>query len=193
MDTHARRGRLLDRGRYAQKKGEYGSGIGRCTTPPTLPAPLAGLRRPGAPVPADGQLRHTQLLGDRQPADADRWTAAPAERTDRWPHPLRSYLEKPAQHPGPATPTALPLKAELPPPLAAQRGVMDPPYEIKTDYARACRRAARRSRSAGLRDPLIWYRNWPCWNRRSWPSASKAAADAAARDWLHVRLTVTQY
>ena len=85
------------------------------------------------------------------------------------------------------------LKAELPPP--SRRGVVliDPSYEIKTDYARvvaAVREALTRFADAVI---VVWYPQLLTLESSQLAHRLQTAADAQSKKgWLHARLTVQQ-
>ena len=85
------------------------------------------------------------------------------------------------------------LKAELPPP--SRRGVLliDPSYEVKTDYPRvvaALREALTRFAEAVV---LVWYPQLLTLESSQLPQRLEAACDGLARrGWLHARLSVQQ-
>ena len=85
------------------------------------------------------------------------------------------------------------LKSQLPPP--SRRGVllMDPSYEIKTDYAEvvAASRDALTRFAEGV--VMVWYPQLDLRESAQLPQRLKAVADAQAKKgWLHVRLTVAE-
>jgi 23S rRNA (adenine2030-N6)-methyltransferase len=85
------------------------------------------------------------------------------------------------------------LKSTLPP--TTRRGVVliDPPYEIKTDYVRvlaALREALERFPECIV---IIWLPQLQLVEAAQLPQRLKAAADTGAKKgWLHARLTVAQ-
>jgi 23S rRNA (adenine2030-N6)-methyltransferase len=85
------------------------------------------------------------------------------------------------------------LKSQLPPP--SRRGVllMDPSYEIKTDYAEvvtAAREALTRFAEGVV---MVWYPQLDLRESAQLPQRLKAVADAQAKKgWLHARLTVAE-
>ncbi len=192
VDTHAGAGGYALGGRYAQKKSEYRTGIGalwnRKDAPPAVADYLALVREfngggqleqyPGSPGLAQMLLR----------AD-DRLRAVRAASYRR---------AHPAGVPGPAPHTKVTMadgfdaiKGELPPP--SRRGVllMDPSYELKSDYKRVLGAV----REALLRFPeavvLVWVPQLQLLESAELPQRLAHAADAAApRGWLHARLTV---
>ena len=203
LDTHAGAGGYSLAGRHAQTKAEYEHGIARLWDRDDLPAPLADyvalVRRfngAGEPGLAGRAVALQQYPGS--PAIA---------QLARRPHDrLRLYELHPTDHRildaylG-AEPDAkvfdsdgfAALKAELPPP--SRRGVvlMDPSYEIKTDYPRvaaALREALTRFADAVV---LVWYPQLLTLESAQLPQRLQAACDAhARRGWLHVRLSVQQ-
>ncbi|MBP8271440.1 MAG: 23S rRNA (adenine(2030)-N(6))-methyltransferase RlmJ, partial [Sphaerotilus sp.] len=85
------------------------------------------------------------------------------------------------------------LKAELPPP--SRRGVVliDPSYEIKTDYAKvvaAVRDGLTRFPEAVI---MVWYPQLQRLEPKEMTDRLKAAADAQSkRGWVHVRMSVAE-
>ncbi|MDE2080556.1 MAG: 23S rRNA (adenine(2030)-N(6))-methyltransferase RlmJ [Burkholderiales bacterium] len=194
IDTHAGAGGYSLQGDYAKKRGEFEQGIGRLWDRADLPAPLAELvalvRRfnadkgliqyPGSPAIAQALMRpQDQLrLFELHPTDHKI---------------LASYL---GEMPGVEVQLGdgyASLKSQLPPPT--RRGVLliDPPYEIKTDYPRvlaALREALERFPECVV---LVWLPQLQLIEAAQLPQRLKAAADAGARKgWLHARLTVAQ-
>src|SRR5574343_607141 len=85
------------------------------------------------------------------------------------------------------------LKGELPPPSRRAVVLMDPSYELKTDYAKVL--AALREGLQKFPDTvfLIWYPQLALLESTQLAQRLKASADALAKKGgLHVRLTVTQ-
>jgi 23S rRNA (adenine2030-N6)-methyltransferase len=85
------------------------------------------------------------------------------------------------------------LKSTLPPPTRRGVVLIDPPYEIKTDYVRtlgALREALERFADAVV---IVWLPQLQLVEATQLPQRLKAAADAGAKKgWLHARLTVAQ-
>ena len=85
------------------------------------------------------------------------------------------------------------LKSVLPPPTRRGVVLIDPPYEIKTDYARvlgALREALERFAEAVV---IVWLPQLQLVEAARLPKRLKATADAQAKKgWLHARLTVAQ-
>jgi 23S rRNA (adenine2030-N6)-methyltransferase len=195
IDTHAGAGGYSLESRYAQRNAEAATGIERLWARDDLPPAVAhyvGLVRafnggagsvleqyPGSPAIANMLLRAGDALICHELHATD-------ERI------LRAYLAD-----RPLTKVALDdgfaaLAHELPPP--SRRGVVliDPPYEIKTDYARtlgAVREAISRFATGVV---LVWVPHVATVDSRELPRRLGTAADAAPRGWLRAGLTVTR-
>ena len=195
VDTHAGAGGYSLEGRYARKRAEYEGGVARLWPRADLPPPLADyielVRR------FNGNGRLGQYPGS--PAFA----AMLLRPHDR----LRLYELHPTDHrileafvgARPNTQVTLgdgfaAIRGEWPPP-ASRRGVLlvDPSYEIKSDYAKvvsALREALTRFADGVV---VIWYPQLTTVESVRLPARLQAAADALAKKgWLHVRLTVQQ-
>jgi 23S rRNA (adenine2030-N6)-methyltransferase len=192
IDTHAGAGGYSLESRYAQKNAEAATGIERLwersDLPPALAHYVALVREfngggaleqyPGSPAIAHLLLRPNDPLHAYELHPTD-------EKI------LRAYLatrrhSKVVQADGFAA-----LANELPPP--SRRGVVliDPPYEIKTDYARtlaAVREALARFAQAVV---LVWVPQVALVDARELPRRLGNAAAAAPKGWLHARLSVT--
>jgi 23S rRNA (adenine2030-N6)-methyltransferase len=194
IDTHAGAGGYSLEGRYAQKNAEHESGISRLWTATDLPPPLARyvelVRRfngggarltqyPGSPSIAAMLLRPTDPLHC--------WELHPTDERI-----LRAAL---AQHPNAKVTLGDgfgALERELPPP--SRRGVLliDPSYELKTDYARtlaSVREALARFASGVV---LVWLPKVALVEARELPRRLGNAAAAAPKGWLHAGLTVAR-
>ena len=198
VDTHAGAGGYSLEGEYANKRGEYEQGIARlldrAAAHEPLPAPLADLvalvrqfndgkairQYPGSPAIAQALMRpQDQLrLSEMHPTDHKI---------------LASYL---GDVPGVEVKMVdgfAALKGHVPP--ITRRGVVliDPSYEIKTDYTRTL---------AALRESLerfpegiviVWLPQVALVEATQLPQRLKAAADTGAKKgWLNARLTVAQ-
>jgi 23S rRNA (adenine2030-N6)-methyltransferase len=194
VDTHAGAGGYSLEGEYARKRGEFEQGIAALYDHADLPPPLADLvglvrafnggkaltQYPGSPAIAQMIMRpQDQLrLFEMHPTDHKI---------------LASYLR---EAPGVEVKMAdgfASLKGQLPP--TTRRGVVliDPSYEIKTDYVRvlgALREALERFPEAVV---LVWLPQVQLVEATQLPQRLKAAADSGAKKgWLHARLTVAQ-
>ena len=192
IDTHAGAGGYSLESRYAQQGAEFEAGIarlwGRDDLPPAL-ADYVGLVRqfnsggklqqyPGSPALAQLLLRpQDQLrLFEMHPTDHKI---------------LASYL---GGQPGIEVAMGdgfAALKAQLPPPTRRGVVLIDPSYEIKTDYARvlaALREALTRFPEAVV---MIWLPQVRILEAQTLPQRLKATADAQAKKgWLLATLTV---
>ncbi len=199
IDTHAGAGGYSLEGEYANKKAEYEQGIARLWDRDDLPAPLADLmglvrgfnggaaqgtktikQYPGSPAIAQALMREQDQLR--------LFEIHPTEHKI-----LASYLGDVAGVEIKMADGFASLKGQLPP--TTKRGVVliDPPFEIKTDYVRtlaALREALERFADAVV---LIWLPQVQLVEAAQLPQRLKAAADSGARKgWLHARLTVAQ-
>ncbi|MDE2611960.1 MAG: 23S rRNA (adenine(2030)-N(6))-methyltransferase RlmJ [Burkholderiales bacterium] len=195
VDTHAGAGGYSLEGEQAGKRREFESGIARLAErAAAAPAPVrryvdlvrrfnggGALRQyPGSPAIAHLLMRpQDQLrLFELHPTDA---------------RILASWL---GDEPGVQVRAAdgfEALKSVLPPPTRRGVVLIDPPYEIKTDYARALaalREALTRFAEAVV---IVWLPQLQLVEAARLPKRLQAAADAQAKKgWLHARLTVAQ-
>lgn len=203
VDTHAGAGGYSLEGRYAQTKAEYEQGIARLWSRDDLPPPLADyvalVRKFNG---GDGLEPHAAQVAFEQypgsPAFAhlllrpqDRLRLYELHSTDH--RILAAYLGTQANTQVTQGDGFAALKAELPPP--SRRGVVliDPSYEIKSDYGKvvgALREALERFAEGVV---MIWYPQLATLESAQLPQRLRATADAQAKKgWLHVRLTVCQ-
>ena len=202
VDTHAGAGGYSLEGEYANKRGEYEQGVARLLDPnglhQPLPAPLADLvalvrqfndgkavsqkirQYPGSPAIAQALMRpQDQLrLSEMHPTDHKI---------------LASYLGDVPGVEVKMTDGFAALKGHLPP--ITRRGVVliDPSYEIKTDYTRtlaALRESLERFPEGTV---IVWLPQVALVEATQLPQRLKAAADTGAKKgWLNARLTVAQ-
>ena len=194
IDTHAGAGAYGLRSEHTQKHAEYKQGLARLWQAPALPPLLADYlaqvrlfnpndeltQYPGSPHFARALMRpHDELrLFELHPTDhallAEAFAGDKAVRVA----PTDGFAG---------------LKACLPPP--SRRGVllMDPSYEIKTDYAEvvsATREALTRFAEGVV---MVWYPQIELRESAQLPQRLKAVAQAhAKKGWLHARLTVAE-
>lgn len=194
IDTHAGAGGYSLEGEYANKRAEYEQGIGRLWGRGDVPAPVADLLRtvrdfnggdvlkqyPGSPAIAQALMRAQDQLR--------LFELHPTEHKI-----LSSWL---GSVPGAEVKLADgygALKSTLPPPTRRGVVLIDPPYELKTDYPRALgalREALERFAECVV---LVWLPQLQLIDAAQLPQRLKAAADASAKKgWLHARLTVAQ-
>jgi 23S rRNA (adenine2030-N6)-methyltransferase len=194
IDTHAGAGGYSLQGEYAKKKGEFAHGIAGLYDRQDLPAPLADLvglvrdfnagkgliQYPGSPAIAQALMRPQDQLRLYEIHPTDHKI-------------LASYL---GETPGVEVKLSdgyASLKSQLPP--TTKRGVVliDPSYEIKTDYPRAL--AALREALERFPDcvVLLWLPQLQLVESAQLPQRLKAAADSGAKKgWVNARLTVAQ-
>lgn len=193
VDTHAGAGGYSLEGRYARKKAEFEQGITRLWGRSDLPAPLADyvsvvrgfndggktLRQyPGSPAFAQMLLRAQ-----------DRLRLYELHPTDH--RILAAYL---GRHPNTQVRQAdgfAALKSDLPPP--SRRGVVliDPSYELKSDYARVAAALRETLTRFGDAVAIVWYPQLLTLESSSLAKRLQGIADAnAPKGWLHARLSV---
>jgi 23S rRNA (adenine2030-N6)-methyltransferase len=193
IDTHAGAGGYGLDSNHARKHAEYDDGIGRLYGRTDLPEALADyvalvrafnpqperlMRYPGSPALAQMLLRPD-----------DRLRLYELHSTD---HPLlQATVESRRETAVMNSDGFAALKADLPPPSRRAVVLMDPSYEIKTDYAKvvtAVREGLQRFNDAVI---LVWYPQIQRLEPKEMVDRLKATADAQAkRGWLHARLTV---
>jgi 23S rRNA (adenine2030-N6)-methyltransferase len=189
IDTHAGAGSYPLRHGYAAKNAEYANGIGRLWATAKLPPALADYADQVRAVNPDGELRQypgspqivAQLLR-RQ----DRLRAFELHSTDS--RALREHFAAAGRQVGVVAGDGFAgLKALLPPPSRRALVLIDPSYELRTDY-----RAVR----AGVRDALtrfatgtyaVWY---PRLARRESENLPEELQRIAPGDWLHAWLRI---
>ena len=194
VDTHAGAGAYVLHGEQAQKHAEYKQGIARLWQAPGLPGLLADYvaqlrifnpndeltHYPGSPRFARALMRPQDQLRLFELHPTDHALLADAFAGDR---------QVTVQHAdGFAS-----LKAQLPPPSRRGLLLIDPSYEIKTDYAAvvaACREALSRFAEGVV---MVWYPQLDLREAAQLPQRLKAVADAQAKKgWLHARLTLAE-
>ncbi|MCH7342717.1 23S rRNA (adenine(2030)-N(6))-methyltransferase RlmJ [Pelomonas sp. CA6] len=194
IDTHAGAGGYALEGRYAQKNAEHAGGIAALFSRDDLPEPLqhyVQLVRDFNPGKRLEQYPGSPAIARLLMREQDRLRCYELHPTDL--RILESYLEDRPNTQVSGQDGFASLKGELPPP--SRRGVLliDPPYEIKTDYGRvvaALREALQRFADGTV---LIWYPQLQLLESAQLVQRLKAAAEPAAKKgWLHVRLTVAQ-
>jgi 23S rRNA (adenine2030-N6)-methyltransferase len=194
VDTHAGAGGYSLEGEYAHKRGEFEQGIARLWGRDDLPPLVADLVAQVRAFNADGKLR--QYPG----------SPALAQALMRPQDQLRLFELHPTDHkiladwlggePGVQVRLADgfgALKAQLPPPTRRGVVLIDPPYELKTDY----RRVLEAVREALARFPegmvMVWLPQLQLLEAAQLPQRLKASADAGGRKgWTLARLTVSR-
>jgi 23S rRNA (adenine2030-N6)-methyltransferase len=194
IDTHAGAGGYSVEGRYAQKKAEYSEGVAKLYDRKDLPAPLADYMSLVHAFNPDGQLRQypgSPAIANFLLRETDRLRAYELHSTDH--RILASYLESRPNTQVSDRDGFSAIKAELPSPTRRAALLMDPSYEIKSDYAKvlaALREALERAPDTVV---MIWYPQLQLLESTQMLPRLKASADAMAKKgWLHARLTVAQ-
>lgn len=189
VDTHAGAGLYSLEAAYATKRSEFATGIGRLWSLPDLPPTLADYVDQVRRVNPDGALRvypgspqiALQLLRPH-----DRLRCFELHSSDS--KALQQHFAAAGRQVGIVAGDGLTgMKSLLPPPSRRGLVLIDPSYEVKTDY--------RTVRSA-LRDALerfatgtyaVWY---PQLQRREAQELPRELRKLAPGDWLDVSLTV---
>lgn len=194
VDTHAGAGGYSLEGRYANRKAEYQDGIARLWTRDDLPPALASYVDRVREFNPDGVLRQypgSPAFAAMLRRTSDRLRFFELHPTDE--RILASYLGDQPNVQVTLGDGFAALKGELPPP--SRRGVVliDPSYEIKSDYGRvvnALKEILQRFAEAVV---VIWYPQVLTLDASQLPQRLQSAADAGARKgWLHARLSPQQ-
>jgi 23S rRNA (adenine2030-N6)-methyltransferase len=191
VDTHAGAGGYSLEGSYANKRAEYQDGIARLWGRDDLPPPVAdyvGLVRQ-----FNGSERLSQYPGS--PAFAH-LLMRPQDQLHLYElHPtdhriLASYLGEETGVQVTMSDGFAALKRELPPPTRRGVVLIDPPYELKTDYAKvlaAVREALTRFADGTV---IVWLPHLQLLEAAQLPQRLKNAAAPAKKGWLHASLVV---
>jgi 23S rRNA (adenine2030-N6)-methyltransferase len=193
LDTHAGAGGYSLQGRYANKRHEYEDGIARLWGRDDLPALVADYVQKVREFNGGGALEQypgSPALAQMLMRPADRLRLHELHPTDY--RILEAFLGKRPHTQVSMSDGFAALKAELPPP--SRRGVvlLDPSYELKSDYAKvlgAVREALQRFAEGVV---LVWIPQVQLVDAAQLPHRLQAAADGAPKGWLHARLTVAQ-
>jgi len=194
VDTHAGAGGYSLEGRYAHKKNEFEEGIGRLWDRDDLPPAVADYLQKVREFNGGGALEQypgSPALAQMLMRPADRLRLYELHPTDH--RILEAFLGRRPHTQVSMSDGFAALKGELPPP--SRRGVVliDPSYELKTDYGKVVatvREALQRFADAVI---LVWIPQLQLVESAQLPQRLQAAADAAApKGWLHARLTVTE-
>jgi len=203
VDTHAGAGGYSLQGEYANKRAEHETGIARLWEHSALPAPVADLvslvrafnggkaLTPGSSLSHLKQYPGSPAFAQMLMRPQDQLRLFEIHPTDH--KILASYL---GDVPGAEVKMSdgfASMKATLPPTTKRGLVLIDPSYEMKTDYVRvlaALREALERFPEAVV---LIWLPQVQLVEATQLPQRLKAAADTGAKKgWLHARLTVAQ-
>jgi 23S rRNA (adenine2030-N6)-methyltransferase len=196
VDTHAGAGGYSLEGEYAHKRAEYEQGIGRLWDRTDLP-PLAAdyvdqVRAVNAGAGKGRALRQypgSPALAHALQRPQDQLRLYELHPTDH--KILASYLGEEAGCQVHLADGFGGLKSQLPPTTRRGLVLIDPPYEIKTDYTRtlaAFREALQRFPEGMV---MVWLPQLQTVESAQLPQRLKASAEAGAKKgWLHARLTV---
>ncbi len=194
VDTHAGAGAYALHADAAQKLGEYRQGIARlwqqASLPPLLADYLAQVRQfnphaeltayPGSPCLAKALMRAQDQLRLYELHPTDHALLAEAFAGDR-----RVQVQRSDGFAG--------VKAQLPPPSRRGLLLMDPSYELKTDYAAVASATQEALTRFAEGMVMVWYPQIDAREATNLPLRLKALAHAQARKgWLHARLTVAE-
>lgn len=194
IDTHAGAGGYSLEGRYANKKHEYETGIARLWDRDDAPAAVQDYLQKVREFNGGGALEQypgSPGLAQMLLRPQDRLRLYELHPTDH--RILEAFLGR-RPHTQVTMADGFPaLKGELPPP--SRRGVVliDPSYELKSDYGKvvaAVREALQRFAEAVI---LVWIPQLQLVESAQLPHRLQSAADAAApKGWLHARLSVAR-
>ena len=189
VDTHAGAGAYsLEQG-FAAKNAEFRDGIGRLWERDDLPAPVADYLDQARAANADGVLRQYPgspriALGLLRPQD--RLRLFELHGTEG-----RMLAQQFAQDGRRVTVTAgdgiAGLKAVLPPPSRRGLVLIDPSYELASDYRAVVAALQEGMRRFATGTYVVWY---PLLQRRESVQLPDALRRAAGADWLDVALQV---
>ncbi|MCL2161582.1 MAG: 23S rRNA (adenine(2030)-N(6))-methyltransferase RlmJ [Betaproteobacteria bacterium] len=189
IDTHAGAGCYALNGEVAGKTGEFAEGIGRLWARDDLPEPLAAymevvrqfnpggrlLFYPGSPAVAMTFAREQDTLQLFELHPEDLRTLRQTFSTE----PRRVHVRGSDGLAG--------LDALLPPPSRRAVVLIDPSYEVKTDYSRVVETLARALRRFATGCFALWYPLLPRAESRRLP---KQLEGLGAGSWLDVRFRV---
>lgn len=195
VDSHAGAGGYALHGEQAQKHAEYKQGVARLWQAPQLPPMLADYVAqvrafnphpealalyPGSPRLARALLRPQDQLRLFELHPSDHALLAESFAGDRQVQVVHAD-------------GFVGLKSQLPPPSRRGLLLMDPSYEIKTDYAEVVNAAREALTRFAEGIVMVWYPQLDLRESAQLPQRLKAVADAQARKgWLHTRLTVAE-
>ncbi|GAA5234466.1 23S rRNA (adenine(2030)-N(6))-methyltransferase RlmJ [Verticiella sediminum] len=193
LDTHAGAGLYDLRGAWANKTGEYTSGIERLwqatKPPPLLGAYLEEVRR----LNPDGKLAYYpgspwiafDLLGERDRLRLFEWHTSEVQvLIDNVRRRGREQERRAMIY---ATDGFQGLKALLPPPTRRGLVLIDPSYEDKKDYRQVMQTVKEGLERFATGTYLIWY---PLIQRREAQQLPEKLARLPVKSWLNATLTV---
>jgi 23S rRNA (adenine2030-N6)-methyltransferase len=194
VDTHAGAGAYALGADAAQKLGEYRQGIARLWSKQGLPPLLADYVEqvrlfnpqgelaayPGSPCIAKALMRPQDQLRLYELHPTDHTLLSEAFAADR-----TVQVQRAEGFSG--------IRAQLPPPTRRGLLLMDPSYELKTDYAAVAAATEEALTRFAEGTVMVWYPQVDLREATHLPVRLKAIANAQARKgWLHARLTVAE-
>jgi 23S rRNA (adenine2030-N6)-methyltransferase len=191
VDTHAGAGGYSLQGDYAHKRAEFEQGVGRLWDRDDLPEAVAdylSLVRQFNDGPRLQQYPGSPAFAHLLMRPQDQLRLFELHPTDH--KILSSYLgDQPGVEVAMIDGFAA-LKKQLPPPTRRGVVLIDPPYELKTDYAKtlgALRESLERFADGTV---IIWLPQLQLLEAAQLPQRLKASAAPAKKGWLHARLSV---
>ncbi len=202
-DTHGGAGIYRLDSDMARQSGEAAAGLLqlRDLSPDALPAALGDYLRQVAQFNPDGAWRvypgsPLLLMSLLRPAAGDRLRVFEMHPSDQ--KHLRGHI---AQHPAQRAVQMVlgdgfeALRSQLPPPATAGNSrracvLIDPSYEVKTDYARVVQSVDDAVRRFPTGTYLIWYPIIGRAEAHDLPRKLRLIAQRAQRPWLHATLSV---
>ena len=200
IDTHAGAGLYSLDGGYAAKNAEYETGISKLWTRKDLPAPLAEFVQLVKNLNPDGKLRHypgSPWIANAMLREQDRLRLFELHPSDNkiLRDNFRRFEEKQERSRGRGTRVIVDqsdgfsaLKALLPPPSRRALVLIDPPYEVKTDYKSVSDTLADALKRFATGTYAIWY---PVLQRQDSRQFSDRIKRLPANGWLNVTLAVS--
>lgn len=189
IDTHAGAGAYSLTHGYATQIAEYRDGIARLWERDDLPAPLVAYRETVRTVNADGRLRHypgSPLIALSLMRECDRLRLYELHPTD---HELlaRNLADAGRRVLIHHADGLAGLKALLPPPTRRAIALIDPSYEVKTDYRQVVQALADALARFATGTYALWY---PLLAHAEAQRLPAKLRHLPAADWLEVTLRV---
>ena len=158
VDTHSGAGRYQLTGEHAEKTGEYLQGIARIWEQPDLPEELVPYMNIVRQMNDSGRLRYypgSPLLAKYLLREQDKLALTELHPTD---YPLlRAEFSRDARARVSKGDGYQQLKAKLPPPSRRGFMLMDPPYELKSDYEAVVKGIVEGYKRFATGTYAIWY------------------------------------
>ncbi|ACS83831.1 23S rRNA (adenine(2030)-N(6))-methyltransferase RlmJ [Musicola paradisiaca] len=188
LDTHSGAGRYQLHGEHAERTGEYREGIGRIWQRDDIPAEMEAYLQVVRSYNSGGQLRYypgSPLIARQLLREQDTLNLTELHPTDF--SLLRQEFARDDRARVVREDGYLQLKSRLPP--AARRGVIliDPPYELKTDYQAVVDGIQEGYRRFATGVYALWY---PVVLRQQIKRLLKALEETGIRRILQIELAV---